>query len=654
MAATGAETCEGGYMQIIARKVGTDEAALRFLISMFAGYPLAIFLRDNLHGTSATTKHLFISAVGLAISYFNYGMDTKYLLFCSLVNYIVLCLAGGTGASVIFSFVFNVGYLLVSYAIYASNDYDMNWTTPQCILTLRMISVAYDLYDGHTPVEKLSPEQKSLCFKEPPGPLEMVSYSFFFGYLLTGPQVSVEIFMHDSTISLPLYPTCLSHPALFPSSLFPSSLLPSSLLRALFHVVLPICISLYLPLPSITAIYLSCSCFVSNSLSPCFIVLMNFIHSFYYLQQSSFLYKLFYISLFGRFTINKYVTFWLISEGVCILSGIAYTGKDKAGKAKFTSCSGIKPLAFETALSVRDMVATFNISTNTWLARYVYKRLKFLGNRYVSQIVSLMFLAAWHGLHIGYYNNFILEFFIVMFDVQATELFTKVPILNKLSQHRLLALVKLVVLKFLMLLFMGYPLVSFVLLRWSKMHAVYKEVYYIGHIFFLLLWPILSFGVIMPRFKAHRRKSKENAREKSSFVIPCTCRNPSQVNTMRGYRTYHIQDQTVVQTIGLFFLLGGGVKLFFFICFLNFILSMIFIVDYTVIHKLLYLTISVKSHGLEKKTFGLHLFTCSFSFFPPFPGIHARRCKNKMMIDPQGSSRCTSNFHFDPFQPRPE
>ncbi|XP_030843032.1 lysophospholipid acyltransferase 5 isoform X3 [Strongylocentrotus purpuratus] len=438
MAATGAETCEGGYMQIIARKVGTDEAALRFLISMFAGYPLAIFLRDNLHDTSATTKHLFISAVGLAISYFNYGMDTKYLLFCSLVNYIVLTLAGGTGASVIFSFVFNVGYLLVSYAIYASNDYDMNWTTPQCILTLRMISVAYDLYDGHTPVEKLSPEQKSLCFKEPPGPLEMVSYSFFFGYLLTGPQ------------------------------------------------------------------------------------------------QSSFLYKLFYISLFGRFTINKYVTFWLISEGVCILSGIAYTGKDKAGKAKFTSCSGIKPLAFETALSVRDMVATFNISTNTWLARYVYKRLKFLGNRYVSQIVSLMFLAAWHGLHIGYYNNFILEFFIVMFDVQATELFTKVPVLNKLSQHRLLALVKLLVLKFLMLLFMGYPLVSFVLLRWSKIHAVYKEVYYIGHIFFLLLWPILSFGVIMPRFKAHRRKSKENARGKSGFVIPCTCRNPSQVNTMRG------------------------------------------------------------------------------------------------------------------------
>ena len=32
------------------------------------------------------------------------------------------------------------GYLLTSYAYYASGDYDVNWTTPQCILTLRLIS----------------------------------------------------------------------------------------------------------------------------------------------------------------------------------------------------------------------------------------------------------------------------------------------------------------------------------------------------------------------------------------------------------------------------------------------------------------------------------------------------------------------------------
>ena len=33
------------------------------------------------------------------------------------------------------------GYLLSGYVYYASGEYDMNWTTPQCILCLRMLSM---------------------------------------------------------------------------------------------------------------------------------------------------------------------------------------------------------------------------------------------------------------------------------------------------------------------------------------------------------------------------------------------------------------------------------------------------------------------------------------------------------------------------------
>lgn len=48
--------------------------------------------------------------------------------------------------------------------------------------------------------------------------------------------------------------------------------------------------------------------------------------------------------------------------------------------------------------------------------RYVYKRLKFLGNRSLSQAVALVFLAAWHGLHIGYYVCFFNEFIVMTFE----------------------------------------------------------------------------------------------------------------------------------------------------------------------------------------------------------------------------------------------
>ncbi len=48
--------------------------------------------------------------------------------------------------------------------------------------------------------------------------------------------------------------------------------------------------------------------------------------------------------------------------------------------------------------------------------RYVFKRLKFLGNKDISQVVTLLFLALWHGMYSGYFMNFMLEFFIMKFE----------------------------------------------------------------------------------------------------------------------------------------------------------------------------------------------------------------------------------------------
>ena len=48
--------------------------------------------------------------------------------------------------------------------------------------------------------------------------------------------------------------------------------------------------------------------------------------------------------------------------------------------------------------------------------RYVFKRLKWMGNRNISQGATLFFLALWHGTHSGYYNNFALEFIIIKFE----------------------------------------------------------------------------------------------------------------------------------------------------------------------------------------------------------------------------------------------
>lgn len=60
------------------------------------------------------------------------------------------------------------------------------------------------------------------------------------------------------------------------------------------------------------------------------------------------------------------------------------------------------------------------LSTPFFDCRHVFKRLKFLGNKLLSQMFTLLFLAIWHGLHSGYLICFSLEFIIVNVEKQVT------------------------------------------------------------------------------------------------------------------------------------------------------------------------------------------------------------------------------------------
>ena len=63
-----------------------------------------------------------------------------------------------------------------------------------------------------------------------------------------------------------------------------------------------------------------------------------------------------------------------------------------------------------------QLIESFNINTNGWVAHNIYKRLKFLNNRFYSQIGVLFFLAIWHGYHSGYYITFFNEFIVMNFE----------------------------------------------------------------------------------------------------------------------------------------------------------------------------------------------------------------------------------------------
>lgn len=110
---------------------------------------------------------------------------------------------------------------------------------------------------------------------------------------------------------------------------------------------------------------------------------------------------------------NTHLTIWF---QVCITFGLTYNGKDSEDHIKWDGCANVKLRTFETATQFNHYILSFNINTNHWCAEYIYKRLKFLGSRMRSQIITLLFLALWHGFHSGYYNCFFMEFLIMYFE----------------------------------------------------------------------------------------------------------------------------------------------------------------------------------------------------------------------------------------------
>lgn len=74
-----------------------------------------------------------------------------------------------------------------------------------------------------------------------------------------------------------------------------------------------------------------------------------------------------------------------------------------------------------------------------WLpfTRYVFKRLKFLGNRQASWALTMLFMGLWHGVWPGYYINFSLE----MLAIMAERTVSKDPFLQSGHVTRLLNMI---------------------------------------------------------------------------------------------------------------------------------------------------------------------------------------------------------------------
>ncbi|KAF9972167.1 hypothetical protein BGZ65_009978, partial [Modicella reniformis] len=420
-----------GLTRSISEASGVPEPSLRLLLTILAGYPISILYRliflnktSTIIGESA--RNTFFLTTGLLMSYYFNSYDIIHPLTTCLGTWIFCRLVGlfapknRTFASAL-SFAFNFGYLLTSYKYTATEDYDICYTMQQCVQCLRMIGYGMDFMDGQ-PKSSLSKksnvaaeavnEKKAVASPLPPPPADNALGTPTPTTATPAPAAAVVVrdktpisFGRDIALAqLPSLAETIGY-AFFPFAFlvgpqFSFSLYKKFISMELFNVPVP---------ASASASAAAAAAAAANGIpqgslryaTRCFSL------GVFYLGLGQ---RVFIFWWTGKTVLNKYLGIWTIAEGPCVLSGITFNGYDDQGKPEWDGLRNVNPINYEFATSLAQVIASFNMNTNYWAKLYVFKRLRFLGNKNLSALGVLLFLAVWHGTHPGYFFCFGLEF----------------------------------------------------------------------------------------------------------------------------------------------------------------------------------------------------------------------------------------------------
>ncbi|KAM7540347.1 hypothetical protein Aperf_G00000020012 [Anoplocephala perfoliata] len=520
--------------EFLAPKFGTDLPYLRYFLTICFGYPISAIYLGFISRRSPRVAHIYFTIVGLFLLCWNYGSGVVHLFIGIASTLATLHILGPTNQAVSLAFIFNMAYLLVGYYYMNYGTYDINWTMSYCILCLRLIGLAWDYRDGSRPVESLSEYQKNAAIKQLPDPLEAFSFCFMPTSCFAGPQFTWR--HYQAFINRTLRPKII----LECRSSMQKYLLNPKLHRTLSRLSIGIiCLAIHV---------LSLNYFPMDYMrTKEFLIEHCFFYRLFYMGVFAKMLFMRYLAIWligegacvllglgctGRVRIKYHEVNKKAEEDpktdagksapvnaagdgigsgaqfrkVAVLSSSGLDGfrlpselspEDlqavREGRAtvieeQHTRCANISIVRYELATNTDLVISSFNINTNKWMLEYVYKRLRFLGNKTLSHICTLTFLAVWHGFYSGYYVTFLLEFLTVYAEKEFLTIVRRSIYADFLYGTVAGKIFTTIIGKLHVFFLLSNPMVAFALLRASLWIPVYNSVYWIGFIY--LLWPL--------------------------------------------------------------------------------------------------------------------------------------------------------------------
>ncbi|CAO3598089.1 unnamed protein product [Absidia cylindrospora] len=215
-------------------------------------------------------------------------------------------------------------------------------------------------------------------------------------------------------------------------------------------------------------------------------------------QQLSFLHRCLVLLITGKFIYNKYIGIWLLSEGACVLYGVTFGGEDADGHPIFGCLTNAQPWKYLTAVTINDIIDSFNININVWMDYYIFKQSRwFTQNEVVCQSLSLLLLTVWRGCL--YLNDFITLILILYYTRCEAVIQRRLPsIANSpcVSRSEIYRYVSTALPWLAYSMALNYAVIGIDLIQLDKVWTAYKSVYFIGH---LVIPLILVLDRLIPR-----------------------------------------------------------------------------------------------------------------------------------------------------------
>ena len=219
--------------------------------------------------------------------------------------------------------------------------------------------MSIDYFDGTKTGEKVEADQKLNGLKTLPTVFELLGFCYYYTAFFIGPQFTFNRYRKYLTGEL------------FKNSKEPGKKLETPTLPTIKVLVGGI---IYLIVNTIGTSIFPSSYLTTND----------------YLVESTIFHRLYVLFFTCYFLLSKYLGIWLLGEGSSRLSGIGFGGYDSNGLPIWNGLANVNPYLYETSTSIQGVVMSFNINTNDWSKRYIFKRLRFLGNKDLSLIVTTM------------------------------------------------------------------------------------------------------------------------------------------------------------------------------------------------------------------------------------------------------------------------